>query len=139
MSSSEVKIVAAQREQSKKSKKATLDLLRGKKPRSKTVTIQIDGEQVEMVFSAISSHELDALQAKHTPSTEQRAKGSSFNPDTFPPALVAACSVDPKITEEEAKEIWASDAWSMGELAYLFDTVSGLCTEGLNVPFTASD
>lgn len=136
---SDVKIVAARNEQSKKSKKATLDLLKGKKPRSKTISIEISGEQVEMTFQAISSHELDALQAKHTPTTEQRVKGSSFNPQTFPPALVAACSVEPQLTEEDTKEIWESDAWSMGELAYLFDTVSELCTQGLNVPFTESD
>lgn len=134
----DVRIAASQREQSKASKKATLDLLRGKRRRTKTIPLEINGEKVEMTFAALSSHDLDALQGKHTPTAEQRARGLVFNPDTFAPSLVAACMIDPEMTEAEAKEIWASGAWSTGELNFLFETCSQLCMEGLDIPFSVS-
>lgn len=133
---SEVKIVANQQAQSKADKKATLDKLRNKKRRLKVVKVQIDGDELEMSFAAISAHDLDRLQGQHVPTIEQKARGMAFNPETFAPALVAACSVEPKLSADDAKEIWESDAWSTGELNYLFDTVSALCMEGLNIPFT---
>lgn len=137
--STQSKTVSIQRKQSAQSKKATLDLLRGKKRRTREVEIQVNGEKVAMVFAAISAHDLDLLQGKHTPTVEQRARGMQFNPETFAPALVAACLTDPELSEADAKEIWESGAWSTGELSFLFDTASSLCMEGLNVPFTESD
>ena len=134
-----VKIVAKRQEQSKADKQATLDRLRSKKRRTKTISVQIDGEEMELTFAALSSHELDRLQSKHVPTTEQKARGLAFNPDTFAPALVAACSIEPELTETDTKEIWTSESWSTGELNYLFDTVSNLCMEGLNIPFTGTD
>lgn len=131
--------VSIRNKQSAQSKRATLDVLRGKRRRTREVEIQVNGEKVAMTFAALSAHDLDLLQGKHTPTVEQRAKGMNFNPDTFAPALVASCLVDPELTEAEAREIWESDSWSTGELSYLFDTASTLCLEGLNVPFTESD
>jgi lysozyme family protein len=58
--------------------------------------------------------------------------------DEFAPALVAACLVDPVMTEDEARELWNSDFWSAGELDQLFSTASQLCLEGMNVPFNES-
>lgn len=132
---SEVKIVAAQREQSKASKKATADRLRAKKRRTKTVSINVDGDDMELTFSALSAHELDTLQAKYPPTPDQRAKGMAFDPDKFNPALVAACLADPAMTLEEVKDMWDSPDWSLGELQFLLNTAQDLCTEGLNIPF----
>jgi hypothetical protein len=137
--SENVKIISNRQEQSKNDKKATLDRLRSKRRRLKTVEVQIDGETMEMSFAALSAHDMDRLQSKHVPTVEQKARGMAFNPDTFAPALVAACSVDPRLSFEDAKEIWESEAWSSGELNFLFDTVSNLCMEGLDIPFSVSD
>jgi hypothetical protein len=134
--STEVKIQQARNDQSVRDKKNVLDQLKNKKRRRETLTLQINGDTVEMIFEAISYKELDALQAKHPPTQDQRIAGAAFNRNTFPPALVAACSVDPKINEADARDIWTSEEWSTGELNTLFDTVSGLCMKGLDVPFT---
>ena len=134
-----VRIQAARNEQSKADKSDVLAKLRAKKPRRKDVQIMVDGEKLTLVFQAISLRELDALQSKHSPTVEQRSKGMIWNADTFPPALVAACSFEPKISEVEAKEMWTSDVWSMGELSYLYNTVEALCMEGMNVPFSETD
>lgn len=122
-----------------KKKTSTLDLLKNKKPRTKTISIAVGEDEVEMTFKAISSHELDKLQSKHKPTMEQKARGFAFNVNTFAPALVAACSVEPELTEADAKEIWESETWSTGELNHLFDTCSSLCMEGMQVPFSKSD
>lgn len=132
----ESKSVEARAAQSAAAKKATLSLLRSKRRRTKTVTIQVGGEDLALTFGAISSHDLDKLQGKHTPTVEQRARGMVFNPETFSPALVAACLIDPEMSESEAREIWTSTEWSTGELNFLFETASTLCMEGLNIPFS---
>lgn len=136
--SENIKITAARREQSKASKSATLEQLKGKKPRRKTIKVVIEDNEVELTFQAISSTDLDKLQGKHTPTMDQKAKGFAFNPQTFAPALVAACSYEPKMTEEDTKEIWESEAWSTGELNVLFDTCSVLCMEGMTIPFSSN-
>lgn len=134
----DVRVHAARQDQSKADKQSVLDRLKNKKPRQKTIKVEVSGEELELTFQALSSHDLDKLQTKHAPSIEQKAKGYNFNPDTFGPALVAACSVDPEMTEADAKEIWASDSWSTGELGQLFDTCIALCMESLNTAFTKS-
>lgn len=130
------KIEEARQRQSNQSKQATLDLLKGKTRREKTVQVQVSGQELSITFKAISSHDLDRLQSKYPPTSEQRVRGMQFNPETFAPALVAACAADPEMTEEDAREIWKSESWSTGELNFLFDTCSQLCMEGLDIPFT---
>lgn len=132
----DVKIQAARNEQSVQDKQSTLDKLLGKKRREETLKINVNGEEISLHFAAISYNELDKLQAKHPPTQDQRVNGATFNRNTFPPALIAACSVDPVISESEARTIWTSPDWSTGELNTLFDAVSALCMKGLDVPFT---
>jgi hypothetical protein len=136
MSETTVKIQAARNDQSVKDKKTVLQKLKSKKPRRQTIKLEVDGEELELVFQAISYKELDALQAKHTPTQQQRIEGASFNRNTFPPALIAACAIDPEMTEQDARDLWQSEDWSTGELNTLFNAVSDLCMKGLNVPFT---
>lgn len=136
---SDIKIQAARNEQSAADKLTTLDKLKNKKRRTQTITIEVNGEQLELTFQAISYAELDKLQSQHQPTQQQRIEGAVYNRDTFPPALVAACSVVPHISEQDAKEIWASEDWSTGELTTLFEAVSNLCMRGLDIPFTGTD
>ena len=133
-----VSTVAAQQEQSKASKRATLDLLRSKRRRTKTISLNINGQDAEFVFQALSATELDKLQAKFPPTAEQKLKGMAWNADTFPPALVAACLAEPEVSTEDMVEIWSSGEWSTGELSSLFDTASSLCMEGMDIPFSGT-
>ena len=139
MPDTQIKIQAERNAQSVADKMSVLDKLKLKKRRRQTMTLDINGEKLELIFEAISYKELDALQAKHPPTQAQRAEGASFNRNTFPPALISACAVEPIMTESDAREIWGSNDWSTGELNTLFDTVSALCMKGLDVPFTAID
>lgn len=68
----------------------------------------------------------DALVDAHQPTGAQRAKAKSlgigelaWNHETFPPALVAACLVEPQLSEEEVASLWRDDSWNQAELQAL--------------------
>lgn len=46
-------------------------------------------------------------------------KPLSWNPDTFPPALIAQSLVEPEMTLEQATELW--EEWSDAEAGTIFD------------------
>jgi hypothetical protein len=135
------KTVEARQKQSQASKRATLDQLVNK-PRSTTEfsLFLSDGNggtnEVTLKYQAIGMRAYDKLVSKHPPKPEDRAEGSSFNMDTFAPALIAACAVDPEITPEEAKAIWDSDDWSRGDVMVLFRNAVELNNRGLDIPFS---
>lgn len=139
---SEVKNQAARNEQSKQSKAATVDLLKGKRRAKNTFSLFIDndGEQQEvtLTFQAIGAQNYDKLVSKHPPTQTQRVDGASFNMDTFAPALIAACSVEPELSPADAKEIWESEEWSRGDLMVLFRNAVDLNNRGLDIPFNVS-
>jgi hypothetical protein len=135
----QVKIAAARQDQSKMDKEAMLDKLRLKPRRKYEMKVRVGDEDMTFVFSALSATELDKLKEKHPPTTKQRAEGQGINAQTFNPALVAATLTEPMVlNEEEAKEIFASDYWSTGELQQIVDAASRVCLEGLDVPSNAS-
>ena len=75
----EGKAAEARAKQSSNDKRATLDLLKGKKPSTTTFSLFLsgdDGEQVEvsLKFRAIGSVEYDKLVSKHPPRAEQRVE-----------------------------------------------------------------
>lgn len=68
-------------------------------------------------------------QQEHRPTKKQRQDARDnglgeidHNPLTFPPALLAASSVEPKMTLDEATKLWNSETWSSGELMLLYTT-----------------
>ncbi len=115
-------------------KRATVDDLLEKARRTKELSLSENGPTV--LFQAISSKAYDDLIASNPPTAKQKRDNAAWNPDTFAPALIAACSVEPEITPDTAEGIWTSDSWSRGELMDLFSSVVELNAEGLNVPFT---
>jgi hypothetical protein len=124
--------------------RATLDMLRNKKPREKEVTLPFptDGggtEDATFLFRSIGAKEWELLVSKHKPTNAQRADGQPFNTDTFPPALLARVCVDPAMAEEEWSEIWTSPDWNRGEISDFYAHAVNLCTEGFDVPFNGSD
>jgi hypothetical protein len=131
--------VTLQRNQSDDDKAKLVNKLISKKRRTKAISLTVDGDEVNLLFGAISAHELDKLYAAHRPNPDQKVQGMSFNPNTFNPALVSACSIEPKIGDDEAQEIFDSENWSTGELSYLVDVCSALCMQGLDIPFIDKD
>jgi len=143
MPNTTAKTVEARQKQSNASKRATLDQLVNK-PRSVTEfsLFLSDGNggtnEVTLKYQAIGMRAYDRLVSKHPPKPEQRAEGSSFDIDTFAPALIAACSVEPELSPSEAKAIWDSDDWSRGDVMVLFRNAVELNNRGLDIPFSVS-
>jgi hypothetical protein len=143
MASTAAKTTEARQKQSQASKRATLDMLKNK-PRSTTEfsLYLTDGNggtnEVTLKYQAIGMRAYDKLVAKHPPKPEQRAEGASFDMDTFAPALIAACSVEPEMSISEAKEIWDSEDWSRGDVMVLFRNAVELNNRGLDIPFSES-
>jgi hypothetical protein len=125
-------------------KRASLARLQSKKAREKTVEIELptetgDGtEKVELLFRSIGATEYDRLVTKFPPTSAQRKEGASYNIDLFAPALLAATVVDPQMTDEEARELWNSDAWNRGELLVLFREAIDICITGVSMDPTGS-
>jgi hypothetical protein len=122
-------------------RKATFADLQAKPKRMKEVTLRVpdeDGDVIEMVVTlkAIGAKAYDDLMAKHPPTGPQKLENAQYNPDTFGPALISACSFEPRLTPNEAKEIWDSEDWSRGEIMELFVGCIDVCSKGLDVPFT---
>jgi hypothetical protein len=77
----------------------------------------------------------EALLLEHPPTEEQKADGQTYNDDTFAPALVARCIVDPETAEnplsvEDVAGLF--DKWNQGEVAQVYLTAIGVCTQARN-------
>lgn len=123
-----------------RTKRATFDRLAKKTRVEKEVTLTLtadDGteEEVTILFRAIGAKAYDDLMAKHPPLAKQKMDGAIYNVDTFAPALIAACAIDPDLKYEEAKALWDSEEWSRGEVMTLFSATVELNNKGLNIPF----
>lgn len=91
---------------------------------------RIDAEAVIYRFRGISRRRWRDLMAKHPPKREHREMGVDFNPDTFPVAAMAACSVDPKLTIEEARALEDDATLGTGNFERLWE---GVLTANLGV------
>ncbi|MEU8472706.1 hypothetical protein AB0F30_33315 [Streptomyces sp. NPDC029006] len=74
-------------------------------------------------FQGLRRKDFTALKRRHPATEDQAANGLDVNPETFDPALIAACSLD-GITAEDAAEYLAD--WTEGEALLLFNTAYGL-------------
>jgi hypothetical protein len=88
-------------------------------------TAALDACWQPIVLRSIPAEQLTALIAEHPPAKEQKAQGDQWNPETFQPALIAACAHDAGMTAEQWAQELASDRWSTAERNELF----GKCLE----------
>ena len=92
-------------------------------------------------FRSIGRYRYDELVGlpKHQPTKDQKQKdGLSFNPDTFPPALVAESCVEPEMSLEDAQEIFSDPDWNGAELQRLFFGALEVNNETGDIPFSKS-
>jgi hypothetical protein len=110
-------------------KRATLEDLLGKKPTRLEFTAPFgpDASEISFLFISIGSRRYDALLTKHPPTSDQKVNGSTFNTDTFAPALLAAVCVEPDIDAKGWTEVWTSENWNRGEVSALFWQAVELC------------
>jgi hypothetical protein len=69
------------------------------------------------------------------PAPEEQESGGAFDLQTFPIALVAACSLDPVLTEDDAEEL--GDLITDGQWDQVFNAAWEACREADGVPFSA--
>jgi len=82
----------------------------------------VDACYEDLVVTALPPVEMEALLAAHPATEAQRAKDKTvFNPDTFVPALLAAC-VDSDVTEADWADYTTKGAMTGGEVNALFAT-----------------
>lgn len=122
---------------------ATFNDLLHKPARTKEVVLKVPDEggtiiEYVVTLRAIGSKAYDVLVGMHPPTAEQKKDGATYNPDTFGPALISACAIEPRMTPNEAKELWESEEWSRGEVMELFVAAVEVCSRGLDVPFTGT-
>jgi hypothetical protein len=116
---------------------ATVEDVTNKDPRTTSAEVEIkEGTWRTFTFCSIGSRAFDELKRAHPPTEPQRealreelvAVGADpgsvrleWNSATFPPALVAAASHDPKLNEQDAHYIFnASKTWNEAEHLSLF-------------------
>lgn len=119
---------------------ATIEELFAKPRRKMTFTVNVAGEDGEsvtrtMTYQAISAKEYDRLIEAHPPTPKQREDQAVLNIDTFAPALIAAVSLEPKLTYEQAEQLYNDPAWAGGEVSTLYYNAQRVCNAGLDVGF----
>lgn len=82
---------------------------------------------VTVRFRSIGHVAWDELLNRHPPTDEQIAEAKreglgpiTFNPETYPPAVVAASIDEPKLSVDEVQAMWDSPDWNAAELGMLF-------------------
>jgi hypothetical protein len=133
-------VLEAQQAQRQGAKRATLDMMRGKKRATDEFEVVLDPEvgPVSFLFRAIGNKAYDTLLSECPATTEQLARGESYDQDKFAPKLLAAVCEDPKLSVPEWAEIWKSPDWNRGEVFGIFNRATMLCLKGLDVGPTAA-
>lgn len=91
---------------------------------------EIHEAAVPFRFRALPRKEYRTLLEDHKDESGQKR----WNTETFPPALIAACAVDPELTLEQATTVW--DEWDENQTATLFHAAYMVNEGESKVPFT---
>jgi len=89
---------------------------------------------VRFEFAGLNGYEYDRLIRCHQPTAKQRGEMNKtgdramWNAETFPPALVDACMISPKLSEDDVGELFKSPMWNAAETGMLFSTALLACT-----------
>ncbi|WP_432136835.1 hypothetical protein [Streptomyces sp. bgisy154] len=86
--------------------------------------------EVPFTFRALGAKAWSDLVAQHPAKTE----GQAFDPETFSPALLAACCVDPVMTVDQVTELL--EVLNTGQVQELVDAAYEVNTESTAVPFS---
>jgi hypothetical protein len=87
-------------------------------------------EEAEFRFRALGDGPWSDLLAAHPPQNKEEA----FDSSTFPPALIAACCIDPVMTAEQVTELFA--VLNQGQIKELFDAAWDANNEATSIPFS---
>jgi len=105
------------------------ELLAAKRLRETTLNIEVEGGSVPFVLRAIPRKEYRQMMDDHP-----GGDGQDWNPDTFPPVLIAASAVDPEFSLDEATVLW--DTWEDADATRIFLTCFNLNENPAGLSFT---
>ncbi|MFD4912857.1 hypothetical protein ACFWNR_06495 [Streptomyces virginiae] len=91
---------------------------------------KVRASETEFRFEALGNKAWSDLHAEHPSSV----KGQAWDPETFPPALIAACAVDPVMTVEQVRELF--EVLNAGQCDQLFQGAYDANTEATGIPFS---
>jgi len=94
---------------------------------------QITEATVSFRFRAVPRSKYRELEAQHPGRPD---KAEAWNPETFAPALIAACSLDPRMSEADVSRLM--DTLNAGQAEQLFNAAWTCCNEAPRVPFNAA-
>lgn len=95
---------------------------------------EMEQHTISIRLRALPHRQFSDLIARHPPRKEKGEQG--FNTDTFGVALLAACAVDPAMTEEQAGQL--VDSITQGQWDDLASTLWDLNKGSVDVPFSPS-
>lgn len=95
---------------------------------AKTVTFRIRG---------LPKRRWSDLIAKHGPREQDRDEGLDYNAETFPVAALAACCVDPELSEEQAARL-VDDILTNGQWALLWRAILEANNRAVDIPKSVS-
>lgn len=104
------------------------------------LTEEVRASQRVFVFQSIGTKKWRDLLSEHPPEGDQRKSVTfvglplEFNPDTFVPAAMHACCVEPGITLEQAE--WFAAEMPVKEVDSVFGAVLTINVTGLDRPFS---
>ena len=88
------------------------DLAENRIPEAPGIAVRLDELEADIAaseftftFQALPRGEYIALVAKHPPQADDKDSGLPFHAETFTPALLAACAVEPAMTVDEADQV----------------------------------
>lgn len=98
--------------------------------RIKDARERMTAAEVEFTFRALGAKAWSDLVAQHPGKTDDEA----WDAETLAPALVAACAVDPAMTQPEVDELF--EALNVGQRQQLIDAAWQVNGEATSVPFS---
>lgn len=80
---------------------------------------EIEASEKEFTFQGLGQRGFFDLKRQHPPKEADVKQGLDVHMETFAPALIAACSLEPKVSAEQAQKML--DRFPLGEFQKLFD------------------
>lgn len=85
---------------------------------------EMRASEMAFTFEAVSNAELERIKATCPPTPSQAEKGLQWNPETYCPALVARCAVEPKVDISEAVQL--SETLTESQFLKLWQTAAAV-------------
>lgn len=141
MSDAEVEQLQVADVQRKRAKRATFEKMLGKKRAFDEFEVLFPGDEepTSFYFEAIPGPEYDELLTQAPPSTKQKARGATYDPERFSCLLLGKVCKDPQLTPEQWKDIQKTGGWSGGEYGMLMERAVELCMKQMDPTPTSAD